>query len=307
MTSVTPGMSQHCPMWGYLEVFPRADLLFLNTTKSTQSGPCTNVLFGRHFQHLPSVGEARDWHRWKARARNRGRGVFVDRQVPRGPRREPGERGKSVRPDNGVGVPGVRPLCARSRKRGLRGGCLRVGTRVRMENRVVGSAGFRPGTKVGGHRLPGPPWRARQSGFLLSTLGRFFTRTPEVTLPAGPCQPPPSTVGYPGSCAEPGFPLQLSSEWAPRRGEKAPRGQVVSRAKRHFVCFSAVCALKLFQSHSGNPCTPSAPLGPSPSASSPAHVGGVVWTGGCGLQARESVSKLWPCTGWVWFKAVGLN
>ena len=119
--------------------------------------------------------------------------------------------------------------------------------------------------------------------------------------------PPPSTVGYPGSCAEPGFPLQLSSEWAPRRGEKAPRGQVVSRAKRHFVCFSAVCALKLFQSHSGNPCTPSAPLGPSPSASSPAHVGGVVWTGGCGLQARESVSKLWPCTGWVWFKAVGLN
>ena len=84
-------------------------------------------------------------------------------------------------------------------------GCLSVGTRVRMESRVVGVAGFGPATPVGAQGSLGRRGEPGKTGFLLSTLRRLCTHAPKVTLKAGPCQPLPTpTVGYTGSGGEPG-------------------------------------------------------------------------------------------------------
>ena len=88
--------------------------------------------------------------------------------------------------------------------------------------------------------------------------------------------PPPLHSGLAGFVWRAGFPLQLSSEWAPRRGEKAPRGHVVSRAKGHIVCFSAVCALTIFHSHSGIHALLYAPPRPLPLHRTPPTLGGGV-------------------------------
>ena len=87
------------------------------------------------------------------------------------------------------------------------GGCLSVGPRVRMESRVVAVAGFGPGIPVGAQGSLGARGEPGKRAFSLSTLRRFYTRAPEVTLEAGPrpAPPPPSSVGYTGSGGEPGF------------------------------------------------------------------------------------------------------
>ena len=63
--------------------------------------------------------------------------------------------------------------------------------------------------------------------------------------------PAPLRRGLPGIGRQAGFPLELSSEWAPRRGEKAPRGHVESLAKRLSECFSEVHASRISHLHSG--------------------------------------------------------
>ena len=97
----------------------------------------------------------------------------ADSQVPPGPRGEPRKTAK-VRPEKRGGVPGVRPPCSRGCLCRLRRGCLRVGTRVRMESRVVGSAGFLPGTPAGAQGSPGARGEPGNMALLPSALRTFF-------------------------------------------------------------------------------------------------------------------------------------
>ena len=92
-----------------------------------------------------------------------------DSQVPRRPPGEPGNVAKARR-KNLAGVPGVRPPCRSGWLCRFRGGCLRVGTRVRMESRVVGAAGFRVGATAGAQGSPGPRGEPGKEGPFLSAL-----------------------------------------------------------------------------------------------------------------------------------------
>ena len=85
-------------------------------------------------------------------------------------------------------------------------GCLSVGTRVRMESRVVGVAGFGPGTPVGAQGSLGPRGEPGKTNVFCPHLEDCtLMPRPEVTLEAGPSQAlPPSPVGYTGSGGEPG-------------------------------------------------------------------------------------------------------
>ena len=53
------------------------------------------------------------------------------------------------------------------------GGCLRVGTRARMEGRVVGVAGFWPGTPVEAPGSPGPRGEPAKTAFWRPHLEDF--------------------------------------------------------------------------------------------------------------------------------------
>ena len=94
-------------------------------------------------------------------------------------------------------------------------GCLRVGARVQTESRVVGFAGFWPGTPGGGPGSPGPPGKPGNVAlclFLLSTLRRFYTRAPGTKLRGWPVQaPPPLRRGLHEFARRAGLPHWLNS------------------------------------------------------------------------------------------------
>ena len=126
----------------------------------------------------PWAGGGRPWAGRAGQPWSAGR-PWADRTAgqtarsPPGPRGEPRKAAK-VRPEKRGGVPGVRPPCSRGCLCRLRRGCLRVGTRVRMESRVVGSAGFLPGTPAGAQGSPGARGEPGNMALLPSTLRTFF-------------------------------------------------------------------------------------------------------------------------------------
>ena len=99
-----------------------------------------------------------------------------------------------------------------------------MGTRVRMESRVVGTAGFWPGTPVGAQGSPGPRGEPGNTALFLSALRNVCVHTQEITLKNAPCRPrqPPSPVGHPGSGgeSEPGCSRLLA--WDPGGGLGPP-------------------------------------------------------------------------------------
>ena len=85
-------------------------------------------------------------------------------------------------------------------------GCLRVGARVQTESRVVGFAGFWPGTPGGGPGSPGPPGKPGKMALCCPHLEDFTLVPRERNLEAGPCRPlPPSAAGYTSLRGEPGY------------------------------------------------------------------------------------------------------
>ena len=83
------------------------------------------------------------------------------------------------------------------------GGCLRVGTRVRMENRVVGLTGFWPGTPMGAPGSLGPRGGPGKAAFCCRHFEDFSLAPRKSRYRLARANPsPPSMVGYPGSCGE---------------------------------------------------------------------------------------------------------
>ena len=117
-------------------------------------------------------------------------GTPVGAQGSPGPRGEPGKSDvfavhfedftavpRKVRA-RGWPAPTPRPL------RGLHG----FGRRAGFPGRPRGEPGSRGGS-------PGPRGEPGKKAFSLSTLGRFYTAAPEVSLEAGPRHPPPAWLG----------------------------------------------------------------------------------------------------------------
>ena len=136
------------------------------------------------------------------------------------------------------------------------GGCLSVGTRVRRESRVVGLAGFGPGTPVGPQGSLGPHGEPGKTAFFPPVHLEDFTLVPRKSRQAlargNPYRPPPWLGGQSGSRFWP------SLECAPRRADKAPGGRAESRAKRKIMCYSAGHAWTLFSLGLRNSSTPPA-------------------------------------------------
>ena len=99
-----------------------------------------------------------------------------------------------------------------------------MGARVRMESRVVGSAGFWPGTPAGARGSPGPRGEPGNTALLPSALRTFRIHSQEVALEADPCQPrhPPSPSGQPGSDGESEGGLSRLPAWHPGGGPGLP-------------------------------------------------------------------------------------
>ena len=117
------------------------------------------------------------------------------------------------------------------------GGCLSVGARVRMESRVLGAAGFWPGTPVGAQGSPGPPGEPGKRDVFAVHFEDFWAvilrRARGWPAPAGPSPPPRVPRVRPESRVPGEAPRARVESRVP--GE-APRGRAESRAKRLFCC-----------------------------------------------------------------------